>query len=70
MFGDYIELIYDLTQAVEDGATVPVFYESRLIQLDLPEGVDPDVIDERADEATVGPGRLRARAHPAARSPR
>jgi type I restriction enzyme R subunit len=33
---------------------VPVFYESRLIPLDLPAGVDPDVIDERADEATTG----------------
>jgi len=54
VFGEYIELIYDLTQAVEDGATVPVFYESRLIPLDLPAGVDPEVIDERADEATAG----------------
>ena len=53
VFGDYID-IYDLTRAVDDGATVPVFYESRLIPLDLPAGVDPDVIDERADEATAG----------------
>ena len=53
VFGDYID-IYDLTRAVEDGATVPVFYESRLIPLDLPKDVDPDLIDERADEATVG----------------
>ena len=53
VFGDYID-VYDLTRAVEDGATVPVFYESRLIPLDLPAGVDPDVIDERADEATAG----------------
>jgi len=53
VFGDYID-VYDLTRAVEDGATVPVFYESRLIPLDLPTGVDPDVIDERADEATAG----------------
>ena len=53
VFGDYIDA-YDLTRAVDDGATVPVFYESRLIPLDLPAGVDPDVIDERADEATAG----------------
>ena len=53
VFGDYID-VYDLTRAVDDGATVPVFYESRLIPLDLPAGVDPDVIDERADEATAG----------------
>jgi type I restriction enzyme, R subunit len=54
VFGEYIELIYDLTQAVEDGATVPVFYESRLIPLDLPADVDPEIIDERADEVTAG----------------
>ncbi len=53
VFGDYIS-IYDLTRAVDDGATVPVFYESRLIQLDLPAGIDPEEIDDRADEATVG----------------
>jgi type I restriction enzyme, R subunit len=53
VFGEYID-VYDLTRAVRDGATVPVYYESRLIPLDLPAGVDPDVIDERADEATAG----------------
>jgi len=53
VFGDYID-VYDLPQAVEDGATVPVFYESRLIELKLPADVDPEVIDERADEATAG----------------
>lgn len=34
VFGDYID-IYDMTQAVEDGATCPVFYESRVINLKL-----------------------------------
>lgn len=34
VFGDYID-IYDMTQAVEDGATKPVFYESRVINLKL-----------------------------------
>ncbi len=53
VFGDYID-IYDLTRAVDDGATVPVFYEPRLIPVDLPTGVDPDLIDERADELTAG----------------
>ena len=53
VFGEYID-VYDLTRAVRDGATVPVYYESRLIPLDLPAGVDPDVIDERVDEATAG----------------
>ena len=36
VFGSYID-IYDMTQAVEDGATVPVYYESRLVKLDLDE---------------------------------
>ena len=34
VFGDYID-IYDMTQAVEDGATRPVYYESRVINLKL-----------------------------------
>lgn len=34
VFGDYID-IYDMTQAVEDGATRPVYYESRVIKLQL-----------------------------------
>lgn len=34
IFGDYID-IYDIAQAVEDGATVPIYYESRLVQVDL-----------------------------------
>ena len=34
VFGDYID-IYDMTQAVEDGATRPVYYESRVMQLKL-----------------------------------
>lgn len=36
VFGDYID-IYDMTQAVADGATVPVYYESRVVQLKLDE---------------------------------
>ena len=32
VFGDYID-VYDMTQAVEDGATKPVYYESRVIKL-------------------------------------
>ena len=36
VFGDYID-IYDMTQAVEDGATRPVYYESRVIKLKLDE---------------------------------
>ena len=36
VFGNYID-IYDMTQAVEDGATRPVYYESRVVQLKLDE---------------------------------
>ena len=40
VFGDYID-IYDMTQSVEDGATKPVYYESRVIRLKL----DPKTIE-------------------------
>lgn len=36
VFGDYID-VYDMTQAVEDGATRPVYYESRVVKLQLDE---------------------------------
>ena len=52
VFGDYID-IYDLTRAVDDGATVRVYHESRLIPVDLPEDVAPETIDERADSVTA-----------------
>ena len=38
VFGDYID-VYDMTQAVEDDATRPVFYESRVVALKLDQGV-------------------------------
>lgn len=38
IFGDYID-VYDMTQAVEDDATRPVYYESRVVALKLDEGV-------------------------------
>ena len=41
VFGDYID-IYDMTQAVADGATRPVYYESRVIKLDL----DNDIVNQ------------------------
>ena len=50
VFGEYID-VYDLTRAVEDGATVRIFYESRLAKVAL----DPEVraaLDELADEIT------------------
>lgn len=45
VFGDYID-IYDMTQAVEDGATRPVYYESRVIKLDL----DNDIVHQLDSE--------------------
>lgn len=50
VFGDYIS-IYDIQRAVEDGATVPIYYESRLAKLDLPEELKPKV-DEEFEEVT------------------
>jgi type I restriction enzyme R subunit len=52
VFGDYIS-IYDIRRAVEDGATVPIYYESRLAKLDLPEELKPR-IDEEFEEVTEG----------------
>lgn len=45
VFGHYID-VYDMTQAVKDGATVKIYYESRIIPLNLPEGVKVDDIVE------------------------
>lgn len=50
VFGDYID-VYDLTRAVEDGATVKIFYESRLAKIDLSDD-DLAGLDELADEIT------------------
>jgi type I restriction enzyme R subunit len=52
VFGDYIS-IYDIQRAVEDGATVPIYYESRLAKLDLPETLKPK-LDEEFEEVTEG----------------
>ena len=50
VFGDYID-VYDLTRAVEDGATVKIYYESRLAKVGLSES-DMGALDELADEIT------------------
>lgn len=50
VFGSHIH-IYDMQQAKEDGATVPIYYESRLAKLKLNEEVLPQV-DEDVDELT------------------
>lgn len=48
VFGDYID-IYDMTQAVEDGATRPVYYESRVVRLKLDKSL-MDRIDREYDK--------------------
>ena len=60
VFGDYID-VYDMTQAVEDGATRPVYYESRVVKLNLDEETiklidqEYDMIEatNQADEAVI-----------------
>lgn len=53
VFGDYID-VYDLSRAVADGATVPVFFEPRLIKVQLADGVSEEDIDAAAAEASEG----------------
>ncbi len=52
VFGDYIS-VYDIARAVQDGATVPIYYESRLARLALREEARPR-IDPDFEEATEG----------------
>jgi type I restriction enzyme R subunit len=52
VFGDYIS-IYDIQRAVQDGATVPIYYESRLARLALDERLRPQ-IDPQFEEVTEG----------------
>ncbi|HCG00653.1 MAG TPA: DEAD/DEAH box helicase [Chloroflexi bacterium] len=57
VFGDYID-VYDVTQAVLDGATVPIYYEGRLARIDLDPterpNIDPDFeeVTEAEEEQT------------------
>ena len=52
VFGDYIS-VYDIQRSVQDGATVPIHYESRLARLELDESKRP-TIDPDFEEATEG----------------
>ncbi|MGE1108883.1 type I restriction endonuclease subunit R [Bacillus wiedmannii] len=62
VFGDYID-VYDMSQAVEDGATVKIFYESRVIPLELPEGlsIDDDYDDITEDQETSVKEKLKSK---------
>ena len=50
VFGNYID-VYDIQQAVEDGATVRIYYESRLAKIEL-SAADQQKMDERVEEVT------------------
>jgi type I restriction enzyme R subunit len=50
VFGDYIS-IYDIQRAVQDGATVPIYYESRMARLELNEAERPK-LDQEYEEVT------------------
>lgn len=50
VFGNYID-VYDISRAVEDGATVPIYYESRLARIELDEDEKPK-IDAEVNELT------------------
>lgn len=50
VFGDYVH-IYDVEQAVKDGATVPIYYESRLARLEL-QDADAPLLDDEVEELT------------------
>ena len=59
VFGDYID-IYDISRAVEDGATVPIYYESRLARIETRRGREAE--DRRRDRRTDrGRGRRPSR---------
>ena len=62
VFGNYID-IYDISRAVEDGATVPIYYESRLARIELNEDekpkIDAEIAELTEDEAQTEQERLK-----------
>lgn len=62
VFGEYID-IYDISRAVEDGATVPIYYESRLARIELDEDekpkIDAEVAELTEDDAETEQERLK-----------
>ncbi|MDH2345522.1 type I restriction endonuclease subunit R [Bradyrhizobium sp. SSUT77] len=62
IFGEYID-VYDISRAVEDGATVPIYYESRLARIELLEEEKPKIDSEidvlTEDEATTEQERIK-----------
>ena len=64
VFGEYID-VYDINRGVEDGITVPIYYESRLARIDLDEDeqhtLDDEVAELTEDEAAGEQERLKRR---------
>jgi type I restriction enzyme R subunit len=62
VFGNYID-IYDISQAVEDGATVPIYYESRLARIELDENekpkIDAEIHEFTEDESVADQERFK-----------
>ncbi|KXU90178.1 DEAD/DEAH box helicase [Paraburkholderia monticola] len=62
VFGNYID-VYDISRAVEDGATVPIYYESRLARIELDEKekpkIDTEIEDLTEDDPEVEQERLK-----------
>jgi type I restriction enzyme, R subunit len=62
VFGEYID-VYDISRAVEDGATVPIYYESRLARIELDEAekpkIDAEIAELTEDEAESEQERLK-----------
>jgi type I restriction enzyme R subunit len=52
VFGDYID-VYDVRRAVEDGATVPIYYEARIVKVEL-DPMKVSYLDEEFEEITEG----------------
>lgn len=64
VFGDYID-VYDIEQSVEDGATVRIYYESRLAKLELNEDerprIDPEFEEKTEGQETTVKDKLRSK---------
>ncbi|PWS34589.1 DEAD/DEAH box helicase [Falsiroseomonas bella] len=64
VFGSYID-VYDISRAVEDGATVPIYYESRLARIELDPDekpkIDAEIAELTEDEAESEQERLKRR---------
>jgi type I restriction enzyme R subunit len=62
VFGEYID-VYDISRAVEDGATVPIYYESRVARIEIAEDekpkIDAEIAELTEDEAQTEQERLK-----------